>query len=91
MRNVAERTPPSLTCTWGHLRFRPSARIRPRRRVSAACAAHPERVQRLVYQEMILPATEEHSQFPTAENVTTYVWLGTSTYAVPDRALDHRK
>lgn len=49
-------------------------------------ARYPERVQQLVYQEMILPGfgLEEYS-FLTPENVRTYAWLWhINFYAVPD-------
>ena len=49
-------------------------------------ANHPDRVKKLVYQEMILPGygLEDYS-FLTHENVSTYVWLWhINFYNVPD-------
>jgi len=49
-------------------------------------AQYPERVKKLVYQEMILPGfgLEDYS-FLTKENVSTYVWLWhINFYSVPD-------
>lgn len=49
-------------------------------------AAYPDRVEKLIYQEMILPGfgLEEYS-FLTKENVDTYVWLWhINFYNVPD-------
>ena len=49
-------------------------------------AQYPERVKKLVYQEMILPGfgLEDYS-FLTRENVSTYVWLWhINFYSVPD-------
>lgn len=49
-------------------------------------AQYPERVEKLVYQEMILPGygLEDYS-FLTKENVSTYVWLWhINFYSVPD-------
>lgn len=49
-------------------------------------ANHPDRVKKLVYQEMILPGygLEDYS-FLTNENVSTYVWLWhINFYNVPD-------
>ena len=49
-------------------------------------ANHPDRVKKLIYQEMILPGygLEDYS-FLTEENVSTYVWLWhINFYNVPD-------
>ncbi|WP_207956245.1 alpha/beta fold hydrolase [Rubrobacter marinus] len=85
MRNVAEDFAELMT-TLGHERFRLVGEDWGAAAAYQLAAAYPERVEQLVYQEMILPGfgLEEYS-FLTAENVNTYVWLWhINFYAVPD-------
>ena len=85
MRNVAEDFAELMTHL-GHEKFRLVGEDWGAAAAYQLAAAYPERVQKLVYQEMILPGfgLEEYS-FLTAENVNTYVWLWhINFYAVPD-------
>lgn len=85
MRTVAEDFA-QLMSSLGHERFRLVGEDWGAAAAYQLASAYPERVQQLVYQEMILPGfgLEEYS-FLTAENVRTYVWLWhINFYAVPD-------
>lgn len=85
MRTVAEDFA-QLMSSLGHERFRLVGEDWGAAAAYQLAAAYPQRVQQLVYQEMILPGfgLEEYS-FLTLENVSTYVWLWhINFYAVPD-------
>jgi pimeloyl-ACP methyl ester carboxylesterase len=85
MRNVGEDFA-QLMSELGHDRFRLVGEDWGAAAAYQLAAAHPDRVQQLVYQEMILPGfgLEEYS-FLTAENVRSFVWLWhINFYAVPE-------
>jgi pimeloyl-ACP methyl ester carboxylesterase len=85
MRNMAEDIA-QLATTLGFEKFRLVGEDWGASTAYQVAAQYPERVQQLVYQEMILPGfgLEEYS-FLTAENVRTYVWLWhINFYSVPD-------
>ncbi|GAC1396729.1 MAG: alpha/beta fold hydrolase [Chloroflexota bacterium] len=85
MRNMAEDIA-QLATALGYEKFRLVGEDWGASTAYQVAANYPERVQQLVYQEMILPGfgLEEYS-FLTAENVRTYVWLWhINFYSVPD-------
>lgn len=85
MRTVAEDFA-QLMSFLGHERFRLVGEDWGAAAAYQLAATYPERVEQLVYQEMILPGfgLEEYS-FLTPENVRTYAWLWhINFYAVPD-------
>ncbi|MGH3950384.1 MAG: alpha/beta hydrolase [Pseudonocardiaceae bacterium] len=85
MRNVAEDFA-ELMAELGHQRYRVVGEDWGAAAAYQLAAAYPERVQQLVYQEMILPGfgLEDYSFF-TAENVRSFVWLWhINFYAVPE-------
>src|SRR4051812_10056722 len=85
MRNVGEDFA-QLMSELGHDRFRLVGEDWGAAAAYQLAAAHPDRVQQLVYQEMILPGygLEDYS-FLTAENVRSFVWLWhINFYSVPE-------
>ncbi len=85
MRTVAEDVA-QLASSLGYERFRLVGEDWGAAAAYQLAAAYPERVEQLVYQEMILPGfgLEDYS-FLTPENVRTYVWLWhINFYNVPD-------
>jgi pimeloyl-ACP methyl ester carboxylesterase len=85
MRNVAEDFA-ALMAGLGHERYRVVGEDWGAAAAYQLAANHPDRVQQLVYQEMILPGfgLEEYS-FLTAENVRSFVWLWhINFYSVPE-------
>lgn len=85
MRNMAEDIA-QLATVLGYEQFRLVGEDWGASTAYQVAAQYPERVQQLIYQEMILPGygLEEYS-FLTKENVSTYVWLWhINFYSVPD-------
>jgi pimeloyl-ACP methyl ester carboxylesterase len=85
MRNVAEDFAQLMT-ELGYDRFRLVGEDWGAAAAYQLAAAYPDRVQQLVYQEMILPGygLEDYS-FLTAENVRSFVWLWhINFYSVPE-------
>jgi pimeloyl-ACP methyl ester carboxylesterase len=85
MRNMAEDIA-QLASHLGHERFRVAGEDWGASTAYQLAAGHPDRVDQLIYQEMILPGfgLEDYS-FLTAENVRTFVWLWhINFYSVPD-------
>ena len=85
MRTVAEDIA-QLASRLGFDRFRLAGEDWGAAAAYQLAAAYPERVEKLIYQEMILPGfgLEEYS-FLTKQNVETYVWLWhINFYNVPD-------
>ena len=85
MRNVAEDFV-ALMAELGHEQYRVVGEDWGAAAAYQLAAVHPDRVQQLVYQEMILPGygLEEYS-FLTADNVRSFVWLWhINFYSVPE-------